>query len=105
MAYSYFNGKFYSLNKEYDPHTISIDEAIEVIETKRKTDDEKTIKIFEEDPGYQILNGRWGPYLKAGKKNVRLPKDREPDSFTYEECVELAENYVPSRRRTKRKTK
>ena len=99
------NGKFYSLNKEYDPHTISIDEAIEVIEAKRKTDDEKTIKIFEEDPGYQILNGRWGPYLKAGKKNVRLPKDREPDSFTYEECVELAENYVPSRRRTKRKTK
>ena len=99
------NGKFYSLNKEYDPHTISIDEAIEVIETKRKTDDEKTIKIFEEDPGYQILNGRWGPYLKAGKKNVRLPKDREPDSFTYEECVELAENYVPSRRRTRRKTK
>ena len=99
------NGKFYSLNKEYDPHTISIDEAIEVIDAKRKTDDEKTIKIFEEDPGYQILNGRWGPYLKAGKKNVRLPKDREPDSFTYEECIELAENYVPSRRRSRRKTK
>jgi DNA topoisomerase-1 len=97
------NGKFYSLKKEYDPYTIDIDEAIEVIEAKRKADSEKTIKVFEENPDYQILNGRWGPYLKAGKKNIRLPKDREPDSFTLEECIELAENYVPNRGRLKKK--
>jgi DNA topoisomerase-1 len=97
--------KFYSLKKEYDPHTINLDEAIEIIEAKRKADSEKVIKIFEENPEYQILNGRWGPYLKAGKKNVRLPKDREPDSFTLEECIELAENYVPARARTKKKSK
>ena len=99
------NGKFYSLKKEYDPHTITLEEAIEVIEAKRKADAEKVIKIFDENPEYQILNGRWGPYLKAGKKNVRLPKDREPDSFTLEECIELAENYVPGRSRTKKKGK
>ncbi|MGD8306133.1 MAG: type I DNA topoisomerase [Ignavibacteria bacterium] len=96
-------GKFYSLNKDYDPHLISIDEAIEVIKTKRKVDKEKIIKAFEDNPEYQILNGRWGPYLKAGKKNIRLPKDREPDSFTLEECKELEENYVPSKSRSKRK--
>ncbi|RKY92698.1 MAG: DNA topoisomerase I, partial [Ignavibacteriae bacterium] len=99
------NGKFYSLKKEYDPHTITLEEAIEVIEAKRKADAEKVIKIFDENPEYQILNGRWGPYLKAGKKNVRLPKDREPDSFTLEECIELAENYVPGRSRSKKKGK
>jgi DNA topoisomerase-1 len=99
------NGKFYSLNKDYDPHIITLEEAVEVIEAKRKADEEKLIKIFDENPEYQILNGRWGPYLKAGKKNVRLPKDREPDSFTLEECVELAENYVPGRARTKKKSK
>ena len=98
------NGKFYSLKKEYDPYAINIDEAIEVIEAKRKADSEKMIKVFDENPDYQILNGRWGPYLKAGKKNVRLPKDREPDSFTLEECIELAENYVPGRGRSKKKT-
>ena len=97
------NGKFYSLKKEYDPYTIDIDEAIDVIEAKRKADSEKTIKVFDENPDYQILNGRWGPYLKAGKKNVRLPKDREPDSFTLEECIDLAENYVPKRGRSKKK--
>lgn len=99
------NGKFYSLKKEYDPHTISLEEAIEVIKAKRKADAEKVIKIFDENPEYQILNGRWGPYLKAGKKNVRLPKDREPDSFTLEECIELEENYVPAKSRGKKKGK
>lgn len=83
------DGKFYSLKKEYDPHTVSEEDAIIVIEAKRVADAEKFIKVFDEDPEMQILNGRWGPYLKAGKKNVRLPKDREPNSFSYEECVEL----------------
>jgi DNA topoisomerase I len=86
------DGKFYSLKKEYDPHTVSEEDSIIVIEAKRMVDAEKFIKVFDEDPAYQILNGRWGPYLKAGKKNVKLPKDREPASFTFEECLELEKN-------------
>ena len=81
--------KFYSLKKEFDPHTVSLEDAIEVIKAKRIADDEKTIKIFEENPEYQILNGRWGPYLKAGKKNIRIPKDKEPASLTYEDVLAL----------------
>jgi DNA topoisomerase I len=91
------DGKFYSLKKEYDPHTVSEEDAIIVIEAKRVADAEKFIKVFDEDPTFQILNGRWGPYLKAGKKNVKLPKDRDPASFTYEECVELDKNAVATK--------
>lgn len=99
------DGKFYSLKKEYDPHTVSEEDAIIVIEAKRTADAEKFIKGFDEDPTFQILNGRWGPYLKAGEKNVKLPKDREPNSFTFEECVELANNAVETKgkKRTFRK--
>lgn len=86
------DGKFISIKKQYDPYTITLDEAIQVIDAKRVSDSEKYIKIFDEDPSYQILNGRWGPYLKAGKRNIKLPKDREPSSFTFEECVALANN-------------
>lgn len=89
--YVRYDGKFYAIKGQYDPHDIEIDEAIEVIEAKKKADAEKTIKTFEENPEFQILNGRWGPYLKAGKENVRIPKDREPASLTYDECVQLAE--------------
>jgi len=85
------DGKFYSIKNQYDPHEIEIDEAIDVIEAKRKADAEKTIKTFEENPDYQILKGRWGPYLKAGKMNVRIPKDLEPASLTLEDCIKLAE--------------
>jgi DNA topoisomerase-1 len=83
------NSKFYSLKKEFDPHTVSLEDAIEVIKAKRIADDEKTIKIFNENPEYQILNGRWGPYLKAGRKNIRIPKDKEPASLTYEDVLAL----------------
>ncbi|NNG25926.1 MAG: type I DNA topoisomerase [Ignavibacteriaceae bacterium] len=97
--------KFSSLNKEYDPYSIELDEAIEVIEAKRKADAEKIIKVFDENPDFQILNGRWGPYLKAGKKNIRLPKDRDPDSFTLEECIELAENPPEPKKKGRSKKK
>jgi DNA topoisomerase I len=89
--YVKYDGKFYSIKNQYDPHDIKIDEAISAIEAKVKSDAEKLIKTFEENPEFQILNGRWGPYLKAGKENVKIPKDREPASLTYDECVKLAE--------------
>ena len=89
--YVRYDGKFYSIKNQYDPHDIEIDEAIVAIEAKKKADAEKTIKTFEENPEFQILNGRWGPYLKAGKENVRIPKDRDPASLTFEECIQLAE--------------
>lgn len=98
------DGKFYSIKNQFDPHDIEIDEAINIIDTKRKADAEKTIKTFEEKPEYQILNGRWGPYLKAGKLNVRIPKDRDPVSLTLEDCIKLAEESV-ERKKSKPKRK
>src|SRR5690606_14920108 len=80
-----------------DPYTIPSEKAIELIENKRIADANKLIKAFPENPDIQILNGRFGPYIKAGKKNVKIPKDREPASLTLEECVTLAEN-APEKR-------
>jgi DNA topoisomerase I len=54
-------------------------------------DANKLIKAFAENSDIQILNGRFGPYIKAGKKNVKIPKGREPVSLTLEECVALAD--------------
>uniref|UniRef100_A0A832G8R2 DNA topoisomerase 1 n=1 Tax=Ignavibacterium album TaxID=591197 RepID=A0A832G8R2_9BACT len=97
--------KFVSIKKQFDPYTITLEEAIQVIDAKRVSDSEKYIKVFDEDPSYQILNGRWGPYLKAGKKNVKLPKDREPSSFTFEECVALANNTEETKEKKKGRKK
>ena len=100
------DNKFYSIKNQFDPHDIDIDEAIDVIEAKRKADIEKTIKTFNDNSDIQILNGRWGPYIKAGKQNVKVPKDRDPVSLTLEECLQLVEEAKskPKRKgRTKKK--
>lgn len=97
--------KFYSLGKEDDPLTVDEDRAIELIKAKRIEDAARLIKTFEENEEFQILKGRWGPYLKAGKKNVKLPKDKEPEDLTYEECVELAEKTPVKKRGGVRKKK
>ena len=98
-------GKFYSLGKEDDPLNVPIDRAIEIIDTKRKQDEQKTIKLFEEDESMQVLNGRYGPYIKAGKKNVKIPKDKKPEELTYEECKELAEKTPEKKGKFSRKKK
>jgi DNA topoisomerase-1 len=91
-AYIRHDNKFYSLGKdEDDPLTIAIDRAIEVIEEKREQDKKKVIKVFPEDKDLQVLNGRWGPYLKFQKENFRIPKKTDPESLTYEDCLKLIE--------------
>ena len=85
------DSKFVSLTGDDDPYTVEQDRAIELIEAKRKADAEKFIKSFDENPEVQVLNGRYGPYIKVGKKNVKIPKDQEPKDLTLKECLDLAE--------------
>jgi DNA topoisomerase-1 len=85
------DSKFVSLTGDDDPYTVEQDRAIELIEAKRKADAEKFIKSFDENPDVQVLNGRYGPYIKVGKKNVKIPKDKEPKDLTLKECLDLAE--------------
>jgi DNA topoisomerase-1 len=82
--------KFVSIPKTDDPYTIELPRAIELIEGKRIADANRTIKLFDENPEIQVLNGRFGPYIKAGKKNVKIPKGKDPKELTLEECVTLA---------------
>jgi len=86
-------GSFVSLKADDgdDPHSVEIERAIELIEAKRKADAEKIIKLFKEDETVQVLKGRWGPYLKAGKKNIKIPKDVDPESLTFADCQKLIE--------------
>jgi len=97
-------GKFYSMPKTDDPHEISLERGIEIIQQKREADAKKVIKTFEENADIQVLNGRYGPYIKAGTKNVRIPKDKKPEELTLEECLELAEK-APEKKRFTRKKK
>ncbi|OGT65015.1 MAG: DNA topoisomerase I [Gammaproteobacteria bacterium RIFCSPLOWO2_02_47_7] len=102
--YVRYGSKFVSLKLEDDPHTINLERALELIAGKKKADAEKEIKIFG-DSGISILNGRYGPYITDGKKNAKIPKDREPASLTLEESQTiLSEAPARGKRRPRHKT-
>ncbi|MCE7054587.1 type I DNA topoisomerase [Algoriphagus sp. AGSA1] len=86
------DGNFVSLPKEMDPLSVTEEEAIQLIKDKREADAKKHIKSFDENPEIQVLNGRWGPYIKMGKNNYKIPKDKEAESLTYDETIHIIEN-------------
>lgn len=100
--YIRYGSKFVSL-KDDDPHTVSLEHALELVAAKKQADLDRIIRVFE-GTEIQILKGRWGPFITDGNKNARIPKEREPESLTLEECEKwLAE--APEKRGRKKQTK
>jgi DNA topoisomerase-1 len=89
--YVLHKGSFYNLEKTDDPYTIDEARCIEIIEQKRASNAARIIKSFPEDATIQVLNGRYGAYIKAGELNVKIPKGEEPTTLTLERCKELAQ--------------
>jgi len=103
--YVKYGTQFVSLTKDDDPYTVTLERALELVEQKKKVDAEREIKIFSED-NIKVLKGRYGPYVTDGKKNARIPKEKEPESLTLEQCVALlaaAKNRPKRKRNTKKK--
>jgi DNA topoisomerase-1 len=84
------DGKYFSLARTDDPMSVTEDRLIEIIAEKRVQDSNRTIKEFAEDADAKVLNGKYGPYIAFGKKNVKIPKGTDPAGLTYEEVVKLA---------------
>ncbi len=100
------DNKFVSLGKDYDPYSVELETAIELIEAKREKDRLAVVKIFEEDAEVQILNGRWGPYIKHGKNNVKIPKTIkvEAKDLSFEDCMKIIQEApAPKARRGRKK--
>lgn len=103
------DGKFVSIPKTLNPLSISLDEAITLIQEKRTQEEQRHIKTFEEEPELEILNGRFGPYIAYKGKNYKIPKSGyTPTEMTLEECLALvkeAEDKPATKRRVVRKKK
>ncbi len=100
--YIRYGSKFVSL-KDADPHTVELSHALELVAAKKQADLDRILRTWD-DSDVQILKGRWGPFITDGNKNARMPKDREPDSMTLEECLALLEA-APDKRSRKKASK
>ena len=89
--YVLHNKKYVSLPKELNPMEVTLEEAVALIEEKRKAQEERHLKAFEEEPELEVLNGRYGPYIAYKGTNYRLPKPvaEKAKELTLEECMAI----------------
>ncbi len=83
------DGKYVSIPASLSPLSITLEKAQELIEKKRQDDSNKILATYSEEPGLQVLNGRFGPYIAFNKKNYKIPKGTDAASLTLEQCREI----------------
>jgi DNA topoisomerase-1 len=99
---------FVSIPKDNTPQAISIDEAEVLIKKKQESEANKLIKVFDEMPGLQVLNGRYGPYLaykpEGAKKavNYKLPKGEDASALTFDKAKAIMEAQDAAPKKAKR---
>lgn len=95
---------FVSIPKNIDPHTITEAEALDLLEQKQKA--QEPIHIFGD---IQVLNGRYGAYIKTPGGNYRIPAGTDANTLTEEMCRTIVTTTNPTgtgkRSFTKRRTK
>ena len=85
------NNVFVSIPKGTDPMSVTLEDAIALILAKRDIVENKVIKTFETEPGLQVLNGRYGPYISYEKKNYKIPENIDPKDLSLDACFKVIE--------------
>ena len=102
--YIKYGSKFVSLGKLYDPRTVDEQTAIALIEEHARKEAEKFIAHFENED-IQVLNGRFGAYIKHGGENYKIPKGTDASTLDAAACLEIISKTKPSGSKTAKKTK
>jgi DNA topoisomerase-1 len=89
--YVRYNGSFTSLPKNTDPYTVTLEQAIQLLEQKHQQ--EEPIHVFGD---IQVLNGRYGAYIKTPQGNYKLPRGVEASSLTAEACQDIIAKSEPT---------
>jgi DNA topoisomerase-1 len=94
--YLLHDGKFKSIPKADDVYSIGLERALEVLALERApragagSGEGKTLgKHPDDDKPVQLLDGRYGWYVKHGKINATVPKNQDPESLTLEDAIAL----------------
>lgn len=87
------DGTFASLKRSDNVLEVGLKRALELLAQKKKPKKSSVIKELGEHPQngqpVQVMDGRYGPYIKYGKKNISLPDDVEPENISMDQVVEL----------------
>jgi DNA topoisomerase-1 len=97
---------FASLGKTDDVLTVDLTRALELIAAKKTKAPVLPLKELGKHPDDEepvgVYEGKYGAYVKHGKVNATIPKDRDPLEFTMEEAIPLLAERVAKGPSTKR---
>jgi len=83
-----YKSLYANIPKSEDPATVTLERAIELIQAKQAGAAALILKVFD-GSAIQVLKGKYGPYVTDGKLNANVPKGKEPEALTLDECVKL----------------
>ena len=83
---------FFSIPKGEKAENIELVRAVEIIREGLEIKSKSVIHDFGE---IKVLNGRYGPYIKSGKNNYKIPKDVEPEVLDEDSCKKIIEESPP----------
>ena len=92
--YLKFGDQNFSLPKKADPLKVSLEECIAAIEAGRNKAPENA--VMAEWGDIQVINGRYGPYIKAAGSNYRIPKGTDAATLTEEACKAIIAEAKPT---------
>ena len=96
---------FASVPKTITPQAITLEEAIELLKQKAEAAKKKVVKRFEEEPEMEILNGPYGVYIAYKKKNYKIPKDKDAEALSLDDCRAIIEASASGTRKKGRSKK
>ena len=101
--YLKYGDKNVSLPRGKDPLTVTLEECIDAINANSEKTVANTVISDFTGSGIQVINGRYGPYLKQDGKNYKIPKGTDAQSLTEEACKEIIAASEPTKKGTRRK--
>jgi len=97
-----YDGANFSLPRGVDPISVSLEQCIQIIEAAANKPAANAVILEFTDSDIQIINGRYGPYIKHAGSNYKIPKGQEAASLTEEQCKSIIENEAPTSKGRKR---
>ena len=95
--YVRYGTKFVSIPKDSSPFSITLEEAVALARAKEEAEAKKMIRTFGEgDDLAELLNGRFGPYIKYAGGNYKIPKETDAEKLTEEEVRNIIANTEPT---------
>jgi DNA topoisomerase I len=97
--YIKYKGKFISLPEHLDVNMVTLSDVEELVnESQNEKKNNNVLKEFK-SKGISVLNGKFGPYIKKGAKNYKIPEYHEPENLTLKDCEEIIKKGSKSKKK------